>query len=209
MLETARQMAHRGLVIGSTGNVSMRLTDPEKGELVAITPSGCYYETLDFEDIVIVSLDNGKPVEGKLSPSIETMLHIGIYKARSKVKAVVHCHSVFGSILSVAGLEIPAILDDQVTCLGGEIKVAEYAFPGSQELVVNVVNALGPRNSVIMANHGILSVGRDLREALAYSEMCEKTAKVFISALGLERVNLLSAEAVNKGRAIFNLHHGQ
>jgi len=135
------------------------------------------------------------------------MLHIGIYKSRSKVKAIVHAHSVYGSILSVAHLEIPAILDDQVTCLGGEIKVAEYALPGSGELVQNVVNALGPRNSVILANHGTLSVGRDLKEAFTNCEMCEKTAKVFTNALSIGKVNSLSAEALEKEQAIFNLHH--
>jgi len=207
VLETAQQMAQRELVLGTSGNVSTRLIDPEGRELIAITPSGCYYELLDLDDIIIVDF-NGKTVEGKLAPSIETMLHIGIYKARSKVKAIVHTHSVYGSILSVTHLEIPAILDDQVVCLGGEIKVADYALPGSKELVRNVVNSLGPRNSVILANHGTLSVGRDLKEALTNCEMCEKTAKVFINALSIGKINTLSAEALDKGQATFNLHHG-
>ncbi|MFC1845901.1 class II aldolase/adducin family protein [Chloroflexota bacterium] len=206
VMETAQQMAQTGLVIGSMGNVSTRLSDPDGRELIAITPSGCCYETLDLADIIIVDFE-GKTVEGKLAPSIETMLHIGIYKARSKVKAIVHAHSVYGSILSVAHLEIPAILDDQVICLGGEIRVAEYALPGSGELVQNVVNALGLRNSVILANHGTLSVGRDLKEAFTNCEMCEKVAKVFTNALSIGKVTPLSAEALEKERAIFNLHH--
>jgi L-fuculose-phosphate aldolase len=208
VLETAKQIAQKGLVTGTSGNVSMRLTAPDGNELIAITPSGCYYDTLDLADIIIVDLE-GKTVEGKLSPSIETMLHIGIYKSRSKVKAVVHTHSIYGSVVAVTGLDVPVILDDQVACLGGEIKVAEYAVPGSQELVQNVINALGPRNSVILANHGSLSVGRDLREALTHCEVCEKTAKIYISALGAGKVNLLPAEALSKGLAIFNLQHGQ
>ena len=73
----------------------------------------------------------------------------------------------------------------------------------------NVVNDLGLKNSVILANHGTLSVGRDLREALTNCEICEKTAKVYISALSVGQVNLLPDEAVEKEQAIFNLQHGQ
>jgi L-fuculose-phosphate aldolase len=157
---------------------------------VAITPSGRYYDSLSSNDIVIVDFE-GKLVEGKLKPSVETMLHIQIYKKRKKVNAIVHSHPIFSSVAAVAGLEIPAILDDQVTCLGGEIKVAEYASSGSQKMVRNVVSALGSRNAVIMANHGALSVGRDIRDALTNCEMLEKTAKIFIYAFGLGKINFL------------------
>lgn len=190
VLEAAQQMVQKGLVVGNMGNVSMRLINTGGKELLAITPSGRYYDSLDPDDIVIVDFD-GKCIEGKLKPSVETMLHIEIYKTRKKVNAIVHSHPVFGSVVAVAGMEIPAILDDQVVCLGGGINVAEYAPSGSLEMVRSVVSALDERNAVIMANHGALSVGSDMRDALTNCEILEKTARIYVYALGLGKINLL------------------
>lgn len=190
VLEAAKELAQKGYVTGTMGNVSMRLTAPDGGELLAITPSNRYYDTLILDDIIITDFD-GKRVEGKLEPSVETVLHIEIYKVRGEVNAVIHAHSIFGSVAAVAGLDIPAILDDQIVCLGGEIKVAPYALPHSQDLVGNVVSALGPRNAVILANHGTLAVGRDMKEAFTNCEVLEKTAMIYINALYTGNVNLL------------------
>lgn len=208
VLEAAQQMAEKGLTVGSSGNVSLRIKESRGQELVAITPSGRYYDSMKADDIVIVDFE-GQRVEGELAPSIETMLHIGIYKARKKVNAVIHTHPVFGSVMAVTGMEIPPILDDQVTQIGGEIKVARYAPSGSPEMVKNVIAALGPRNAVLMANHGALSVGRNLREAFTICELLEKTARIYISALGLGKVNLLPADMAEVGKAFFTAVYGE
>jgi len=207
VLEAAQQMANMGLVVGTSGNVSMRLGEHSGRELLAITPNARYYDTLDVDDIVVADFE-GENVEGELAISIERMLHIGIYKARKKVNAIIHTHPVFGSAISVAILEIPAFLDDQVTYIGGEIKVAEYALPGTQDLVDNVISALGPRNAVLLANHGAVSVGRDMREAFTICELAEKTAKIYICALSLGGINPLPAQAAKVEKAFFNFIHG-
>jgi len=208
VLEAAQQMDQKGWVVGTSGNVSMRIREPSGLDLLAITPTGRYYDSMDVDDIVVLNFD-GERVEGKHTPSIETMLHMGIYKARKKVKAIIHIHPIFGSILAVTGLEVPPILDDQVTYLGGEIKLAEYALSGSQDLVRNVVSALGSRNAVIMANHGALCVGRDMREAFTNCEMLEKTAKIYINALSVGKVCPLPAEALEMEKAFFDYVHGE
>lgn len=208
VLEAAQQMCQEGFVVGTSGNVSLRFTDPEGQEAVAITPSGCHYDTMKTNDIVIVDLE-GQRLEGELTPSIETTLHTGIYKVRNKVNAVIHTHPVYGSIIAVAGLEIPAILDDQVTQIGGEIRVAPYAISGSPEMAANVIASLGPRNAVLMANHGAIAVGRNMREAFTMCKLAEKTARIFISALALGKVNLLPAEAAEVEKAYFNAVYGE
>ena len=207
VLETAQQMAQMGLVVGTSGNVSIRLGEHSGRELLAITPNARYYDTLDVDDIVVADFE-GENVEGELAISIEKMLHIGIYKARRKVNAIIHTHPVFGSAISVSTLEIPAFLDDQVTYIGGEIKVAEYALPGTQDLVDNVISALGPRNAVLLANHGAVSVGRDMKEAFTICELAEKTAKIYVCALSLGRINPLPAQAEKVEKAFFNFIHG-
>ena len=208
VLEIARRMDEKGLVVGTSGNVSQRFREPDGRELIAITPSGRRYDTMKAGDIVLVDLE-GQRVEGELAPSIETMLHVGIYKARRKVCAVVHTHAVFGSTIAVTGKEIPSLLDDQVTLLGGEIKVAAYALPGSPELARNAVAALGSRNAVVLANHGTLTVGRNLREAFENCELLEKTARVYIQAMCLGALTPVPAEMAEVEKVFFAAVFGE
>jgi L-fuculose-phosphate aldolase len=208
IIEAAQEMAKKGRVVGTAGNVSLRLKDPGGRELLAITPSGCRYESLKVDDIVVVDFE-GKCVEGELKASIETVMHIEVYKARKKVNAIVHAHPVFCSVVAVAGVDIPPLIDEQVIYIGGEIKIAQYALPGTPELAKNAVSALGPRNAVILANHGALSVGRDMREALTFCELAEEMAKIYVSALSLGKVNQLPAEVVELEKAFFASVYGE
>jgi len=198
VLETGRRMLEKGLVVGSCGNVSLRL----KEGLIAITPHGRYYDELEVEDIVVIDFE-GENIEGELIPSVESLLHIEIYKARPEINAVIHTHSPFASAVSVAGLEIPPILDDQVAYIGGEIKLTSYFLPGSLELVGGVLSALEERNVALIANHGVVGVGRDLKHAFIMCELAEKTAKVFIYATLLGNIHQLNPGAVEVLKSIF------
>jgi L-fuculose-phosphate aldolase len=208
VIGAAQEMERKGLVVGTAGNVSLRLKDPSGRELLAITPSGRYYDSLNVDDIVVVDFA-GQRVEGELRASIETVMHIEVYKARKKVNAIVHAHPAFCSVIAVAGMEIPPLIDEQVILIGGEIRVAQYGFPGTPELARNAVLALGPRNAVILANHGVLSVGRDMREALTICELAEEMAKIYVSALSLGKVNPLPAEVVELEKAFFASIYGE
>jgi L-fuculose-phosphate aldolase len=208
VIEAAQEMVRKGLVVGTAGNVSLRLKDPSGRELLAITPSGRYYDSLNVDDIVVVDFA-GQRVEGELRASIETVMHIEVYKARKKINAVVHAHPAFCSAIAVAGMDIPPLIDEQVILIGGEIKVAKYGFPGTPELAKNAVSALGPRNAVILANHGALSVGRDMREALTICELAEEMAKIYVSALSLGKVNPLPDEVVRLEKAFFASIYGE
>ena len=206
VLEAAQKMAEKGLVVGTSGNVSLRLP-PEGGqELLAITPTFRHYDSLTVDDIQVIDFE-AEPVEGDLPPSIETMLHIGIYQARKNINAAIHTHSVFASAIAVAGLEIPPILDDQVDFIGGEIKLAKYAHSGSDELVENVVASLEERNAVLLPNHGAVGIGKTMRDAFTVCELLEKTAEIYYLALSLGKVNQLPPEAVSAGKALFNMLH--
>lgn len=202
VLETARKIEERGLIVGTSGNVSLRLPPDGGRELLAITPTSRYKSSLNLEDIQIIDFA-AKPVEGNLQPSSEAMLHINVYKARQDVRAVIHNHSVYASAMAVAHQEIPPILEDQAIFLGGEIKAAAYAPWGSQELVRNVMQALEDRNAALLMNHGAIGIGRDLREALTACELLEKTAKIYYLSLTMGKVNLLSEEALQICRSTF------
>jgi len=204
VLEAAQKMLEKGLVVGTAGNVSLRLP-PEGGrELLAITPSSRHYDSLSVDDIQVIDFE-AKPVAGSLSPSMETTLHIGIYRARKNVNAVIHTHSVFASAISVAGMDIPAILDDQVAFLGGEIKLAKHALASSQEQVTNVLAALEDRSAVLLPNHGAVGTGRTVLDAFTAGELIEKTAKIYLLALSTGKVNHLPAEALEAEKALYNI----
>jgi L-ribulose-5-phosphate 4-epimerase len=195
VLEAARKMAEKGLVVGTSGNISLRLPSDGKKQLMAITPTSRHYDTLNIDDIPIIDF-SGKRAAGELPPSIETSLHTGIYRARKDVNAIIHTHSVFASAAAVAGIEIPPLLEDQVVYLGGEIKLAGYAPSGSAELMTNAVAALGERNAVLLANHGAVGTGRTMRDAFTACELIEKTARVYFLALSAGKVNRLPEKAI-------------
>ena len=203
VLEAAQKMAAKGLVVGTAGNISLRL--PPEGErlLLAITPSSRHYDSLGIDDIQVIDFDAQK-VEGNLRPSMETPLHIGIYRARKNVNAVIHTHSVFASAVSVSGLDIPPILDDQVAFLGGEIKLARHALSGSREQVANVLAALEDRSAVLLPNHGAVGTGRTMLDAFTACELIEKTARIYLLALSAGKVNQLPVKALQVEKALYD-----
>jgi L-fuculose-phosphate aldolase len=204
VLEAARKMLGKGLVIGTAGNVSLRLPPEGNSQLLAITPSARPYDSLSADDIQIIDF-NARTVEGSLRPSTEMKLHIGIYEARENINAVIHTHSIYASAVSVVGRDIPPILNDQVAFLGGTIKLAEYAPAGSQELAANAVSALEDRNAVLLANHGAVGIGRTMDDAFTACELIEKTAKIYLLALSTGMVNHLTDIAIEAEKAYYDM----
>ena len=201
----ALNMAARGLVVGTSGNVSSRIIGDTLGrELMAITPSGVEYDRMEAEDILVTDLDI-EPVAGDSVPSSEALLHGEIYRLRRDVGAVMHTHSAYATAAAVAGVGIPAFLDEMVLVVGGEIKVSEYAFPSSDALAVNVCDALGGRNAALIRNHGVVGVGADLVEALRVCELVEHAARVMVYASVLGGTTSLPAEVLVAETALFEM----
>jgi L-fuculose-phosphate aldolase len=202
VLSTGLKLVEKGLVTGTAGNVSLRLTQEGSSGLIAITPTSRYYDTLTIDDIPVIDF-TGAVVDGHLKPSSEMRVHIAIYKARPDVGAVIHTHSTYASAASVARLEIPVLLEEEAIFLGGTVRTAGYARTGTSELAQNAVAALEDRNAVILANHGMVGVGETIRQALDACEMVEKAAHVYFLALTTGRVNPLSAEATQALKTAF------
>lgn len=173
---TALEMSKRGLVAGTSGNCSARVTDMD---LVVITPTSIEYELLLAEDMCVIRMD-GEQVEGRYSPSVEINMHLEIYRARPDVGGIVHTHQTMATAISTTGKGIPPILEEQVFKLGGAVEIAEYAFPGTKELAVSAVKALGDRKACLLPHHGAVTVGPKIREALLNAEILERTAYAFI-----------------------------
>jgi len=208
VLEACRRIVAAGLVAGAAGNVSRRVEGPDGVPLVAITASKVPYHRLTAGDILVIDFE-GDPVDGEGVPSSETLAHLAVYRARPDAGAVVHTHSIYASALAVAGLEIPPLIDEQVVLLGGAVSVAEYAFPGTQELADKVTAALGEGNAVLVRNHGVLGVGADLEEAVIGCELVERLAQIYVLDLGLGRVTPLPEEAIDAEKKIFRMSRGR
>lgn len=204
VLETGIEMAKTSLVVGTWGNISRRIDD----SLIAITPSGMDYYSIKQEDITILNM-NGEVIDGKRKPSIEYNMHLEIYKNRSEIGAVVHTHSTYCTALAMARKGIPGAAEDLIQITGGDIRVSEYALPGSIELAKNAVKALEGRNAVILANHGALSAGKDLKETLKISLILEKTAKATIYAHLLGGAVELPQEDIDYMRNFYLNSYGQ
>ena len=198
-----QSMVSAGLVIGTAGNVSQRIGDTGN---VAITPSSKDYSCLDPNDIMVVNLD-GEVLEGDRNPSIETPMHLAVYKARPDANAVIHTHSVYASTLAVLGVPLPPVIDEFVIRLGGQVEVAKYAMPGTEELARNAIEALGPRNGVLLANHGPLCCAGTLHDALHNVQLVERAAQIYVlgCAAGVGKVKPIPPEAQAEQQSMFEM----
>jgi L-ribulose-5-phosphate 4-epimerase len=201
VLEASKRLQAAGLVAGSQGNISLRFEDGGR-QLVAITPSGKDYSFMHPADIVVVD-DDGKTVGGSQKPSMETMMPLAVYAKRADATAIIHSHSVYASALAISVDRIPAVLDDQVFYLGGEITVARHALPGSADLARNVAAALGDKNAVLMSNHGALVTGNTMDRAFFNCQLLEKLSQVYIYSRLLGGNKELPAEVIDKEKKMF------
>jgi len=177
LVGACRELAAAGLVVVTSGNVSVRA-----GDLVAVSPSGVDYAELTADLVGLHRLD-GTAVEAPLRPTSEMPLHLGIYAA-TRVAAIVHTHPVAATALSTLADELPAI-HYQVAMFGGPVAVAPYATYGSEELARNVVAALRDRTACLMASHGAVTTGPDMRSALIGSRHLEWLCEVYLRALAV------------------------
>ena len=202
LLGVVKRMASGGLVAGASGNVSMCLERSDNDGLLLITPSQLPYETMSRDDLVIVDFE-GDPVEGDHVPSVETLTHVAVYRARGDIGAVVHTHSVYASVLAVTGLDLPPIIDELVVAVGGSVRVAEYGFPGSDDLAENACIALEDRAAVLLRNHGLLGVGATPDQALGVCKLVERAAQIFVLSSALGRAEALPDDIVEAERAMY------
>jgi L-fuculose-phosphate aldolase len=174
VIATAQRMSALGLVAGTFGNVSCRL-----GERVLITPAGMGYALMRPEDLVLLE-PSGTVVEGTRPPSSEHRLHLAIYRRFPDARAIVHTHSRRAVAFAESATELAPV---GPTKLRGAVPVAPHRPPGTQELADTAARLLFERgaNAVILRGHGVVSVGRDLREAL---EICVDVERLAEGASG-------------------------
>jgi len=167
------------LVTSTSGNVSGR--DRETGYVV-IKPSGVKYEDLTPNDMVVVTLE-GKIIEGKLKPSVDTQTHLYVYRHRQDVNGVVHTHSNYATSFAALGQPIPVYLTAMADEFGGPIPIGAYARIGTEKIGREIVRSIGTSPAILMKNHGVFTIGPSPEAALKAAIMLEDIAKTVHLAL--------------------------
>lgn len=167
----SRELAARGLVLGTAGNVSAR-----DGDRVAITPTGAVLSELQAADVAVVDLD-GAQLEGPLEPTSEIELHLKVLR-RYETAGVVHTHSPMATALSCVLDEVPCV-HYAMLALGGAVPVAPYTTFGTPALADSVVAALEGHTAALMANHGAVTHAATVEDALELSLLLEWACGVY------------------------------
>ncbi|MDD4146326.1 MAG: class II aldolase/adducin family protein, partial [Clostridia bacterium] len=187
VIKIALKAQQLGLIALTFGNFSLR--DQETG-YVCITPSGMDYEDLEAADIVVMD-DQGKIIDGQRKPSVETPMHTMVYRKRKDVCGVVHTHSVFATAWASCYVEFPVIAAELAALVGEPVKTAPYRRMGSMELAEIVSETLQDKHAVLMSNHGLLTVGSNLKTAFANAVIVEEAAKITYYAKNMGQLKIL------------------
>lgn len=184
----AHRLAAEGLVMGTVGNLSVRV-----GPHVAVTATGTSLATLQPEQITVLALDDGRVVEGRLKPTSEVGLHLGLYRRFPEAGAIVHTHAPWATALSCAVDELPCI-HYQMLPLGGPVRVAPYRTFGTPELAEATLTALEGRSAALMSNHGAIVHAPTIEDALESALVLEFACCLYWRASQLGPPRTLDAD---------------
>lgn len=191
LIEYGRMAGDKNYTPGISGNLSTRC-----GDMVVITSSGVANGYLTENDFAVVDFD-GNAIEGE-KPSSERMLHIEFYKKRPEMNYVMHVHSPYLTAFASAGIALDDKISPEIIYCFEKIPLAEYSIPGSKELVEKTSKYFENYDVVLMANHGVIIAGKDIKDAFYKLDLCENYAKTVICAKLLGGAKILPEEEVEK-----------
>ena len=192
IIECGRIAYERHLVTSNDGNISARM---ENGNIL-ITPSGISKGRLSADDMLVVDLD-GNIISSRpdRKPSSETPMHLEVYKHRKDVRAVLHAHPIFATTLTVSGLDFPVDVLPEVLLTLGNVPVTAYATPSSHEDAAVIRPFVKDHNALLLCQHGSLTYGKNLDEALIHLERIEHVSEIYWRAKMLGEVKRVPPEA--------------
>jgi len=201
------QLVRWGIVVWTAGNVSARVPG---ADLMVIKPSGVSYDELSADKMVVTDLD-GQVVEGDYSPSSDTFAHAYIYRQMEQVGGIVHSHSNYATAWAARRQPIPCVLTAMADEFGGDIPVGPFALIGDDSIGRGVVETLSGSRSpaVLMANHGVFTIGADAKAAVKAAVMCEDVAKTVHLARLLGEVRPLDQADIDQLFDRYTTKYGQ
>jgi L-ribulose-5-phosphate 4-epimerase len=161
-------------------------------------------------DDVVVLDPKGKRIEGDRRPSVDTVALLHIYAHRPEVNAVIHTHQPYATAIGLVMDELPAFCTTLVNATLGPVAVAPYSSAASLSMGEMTVEHLGGSRAVILRNHGVVTVGPTLKEALYAAVYLEDACRSYIAArsMGLGAPRTLTPQQVAEAVEVFR-HYGQ
>jgi D-3-phosphoglycerate dehydrogenase len=203
ILNICKMMVEKGLIVGTAGNVSLRIKLPNGDEGFLLTPSTVPYEDMTIDDMVLIDR-NLEVIAGTRNPTSEKQLHLNILLSRRDVNAVIHSHAPYSTILSIARMPLGPIVDEIIPFIGG-CEIAEYGMAGTQEISQKALNALGNNYAVFLPNHGNICIGTDLKHAYRVLQLVEFAAKIQYRASLLGTIYALPEDAEKDEKEMFEI----
>jgi L-fuculose-phosphate aldolase len=193
LVEIGKKIAEKGLVVGPGGNTSVRV-----GNLVYMKASGISFETAKEEDYIGVDINTGDVVDGNLKPTSEIWLHLECYRIRDDINAVVHTHPPLSIAYAFQGDPLRPFTPDMVALIGSDIPIIEYVVPGGKEFANSVKEIIKNHNGVLIKNHGLVTVGNNLREAYYRTLLIEDSIKTVIFAKLLGSMRFFTEQQIEE-----------
>lgn len=199
IITQCKWMNSNGLNQGTSGNISVR-----DGSSMLVTPSATPYEIMQPEMIVSMDLSTQDGTwEGPLKPTTEWRFHLDILNARPDMNAIIHTHSTYATVLSMGHKEIPSCHYMVAAFGGNNVRCADYALYGTQELSNHALSALENRTACLLANHGMIVLGENLDQAMWRAIELETIAKQYVLSLTIGGPHLLSDAQIEETLAGF------
>ncbi len=187
--EIGKRIHAQGFVAANEGNLSVRVTE----DRVLITPSLRSKGFLVPDDICTIDFD-GHPIDSAKKPSSEYRLHLNVYRERSDVAGVVHCHPPHATAFAIARQPIPTGVLPEPDIFLGKVPTAPYATPGNQEFADTILPFVKTTNTIVLASHGTLSYDAELERAFWWTEILDAYCRTLILAKQIGHVCVLSSE---------------
>jgi len=197
IVQVCARLYERRLVAGADGNVSIRIS---KQHLLA-TPTGMSKGAVTADDLVVCDLE-GQQLQGTRRLTTEIKIHLAAYRARQDVCAVVHAHPPYATAFAVAGQVPSEQLMPEAYIAVGKVALAPYGTPSTDELANTLATAVQDHDAVLLANHGAMTLGRDVLAAYHRMEALEQLCHITCITRQLGNANLLDAAAMAKLDAI-------
>ena len=188
LVEIGKRLSDMGFVIGPGGNTSVRC-----GNTIYMKASGASFEDCNPEDYVGVDFKSGKVIEGDRKPTCEILAHLACYIANNEVGAVVHCHPAYTVAWSMGGKTLKGFTPEMVAIIGSDVPVLKYMVSAGRNFAEKIKGFIKEGyNAVILQNHGLITVGTNLKQALYRAQLVEDSVKTIVAAKVLGKMRYFS-----------------
>ena len=189
IIKAGMTLREYGLISLSGGNVSLRMP----GNEILVTPSGMAYDTMVPEDVVVMNLE-GLVLEGTRRPSVDSVALLHVYRNLGRVNSIIHTHQVYATAAGLVYDRVPNAVTTLANACGGEVHVAPFSSAASLAMGEETVKHIGNSKAVILKNHGVITVGKTIKEALYAAVYLEDAVKTYFIARAMGEPAMLTDE---------------